>query len=475
MFWREIFALNQVIILSIYGQVFFVLGLAIFMQFRRHSRLKLARDLRWLALFGLLHGLHEWGLVFIPIQTDYLPIFAITVLLMAQVLLLAASFAALLIFGYVLVDHPTPALRWLVIGLLAGWSFLTLFVHLADLSDPMRVQLLTIAARYFLALPGGLLAALGLYRQAQTRLLAAEKAQYGRMLRWAAWSLLAYTLVAGLIVIPAPFFPANVFNRATLLAWFGIPVEIFRSLAGLSLTISIIRALELFEVEIDQLIETMEIEAIRATERERIGQEIHDGVMQGAYSVGLILDSMTKHIDNPLANQRLTQAQQVLEQVILGLRRYMTSLRARPPQGSLTDELTVLTNEPRFRSLVNIRLDIADIPPLDPPRVGHIVGLVQEALSNVVRHAGASQVVIGLAQKGEAMELTIQDDGQGFAPQRVAAGYGLLTMRNHAQLLGGQLSIDSTPGKGAVVKVVWQREERGREIHLPIEVEAIDG
>jgi signal transduction histidine kinase len=473
-FWKEIFDLNHIIILAIYGQVFFVLGLAIFLQSRRHSRLKLARDLRWLALFGVLHGMYEWGLVFIPIQAEYLPPIFISVLLMAHVFVLAASFAALLIFGYVLVDRPRPGLRWLVIGLLAGWFSLALFVHLAGYDGPTRVTLLTIAARYFLALPGGLLAAWRLYRQAQTPLFAAEKARFGRMLRWAAWSLLAYTVVAGLIVVSAPFFPANLLNRANLLAWVGIPVEVFRSLAGLMLTISIIRALELFETEVDQLIEAMEVDAIQATERDRIGQEIHDGVMQSAYSVGLILDSMTHHIDNPLANQRLTQAQQVLEQVILGLRRYMTSLRIRPPAGSLRDELTALTSETRFRSLVDICLEVSDIS-LDPSRVGHVVGLVQEALSNVVRHAGASQVIIRVVQRGDELNLTIEDDGKGFVPTQVTAGHGLLTMRNHAQLLGGQLAIAAMPDKGTTVKVTWQQDERMHETRLRTESAGSNG
>ncbi len=77
MIWKEVLALNHIIILFIYGQVFFVLGLAIFLQSRRHSRLKLARDLRWLASFGILHAMHEWGLVFIPIQAEYMPHFVI--------------------------------------------------------------------------------------------------------------------------------------------------------------------------------------------------------------------------------------------------------------------------------------------------------------------------------------------------------------------------------------------------------------
>ncbi len=78
---ESFFDLNRSLILFLYGQVFFILGLAIFLQSWRHSRLRLARDLRWLAGFGVLHGLHEWGLVFIPLQATYLEPFGVRVLL----------------------------------------------------------------------------------------------------------------------------------------------------------------------------------------------------------------------------------------------------------------------------------------------------------------------------------------------------------------------------------------------------------
>jgi hypothetical protein len=68
----EFFRLNQAIIYFIYGLVFFILGFAIILQSRQTSRLDLARSLRWLAAFGIAHGLHEWGDLFIPIQADYL-------------------------------------------------------------------------------------------------------------------------------------------------------------------------------------------------------------------------------------------------------------------------------------------------------------------------------------------------------------------------------------------------------------------
>jgi len=293
MVWHEVLALNHIIILSIYGQVFFVLGLAIFMQSRRHSRLKLARDLRWLAMFGILHAMHEWGLVFIPIQADYMPQVVITGLRMAQTGLLVLSFVCLLIFGIVLVESRTRLMQWLALLLVGSWVAVSGLAVLGMLGDMPPVQSITIAARYLLALPGGVLAALGLYRLGRTRLIDQENLKYGRSLRWGGFALLAYAITGGLIVSQAPFFPANVLNQTMILAQIGIPIEIFRSLSGLWLTISMIRALEFFEVEVDRLIEGMEVEAIQARERDRIGQEIHDGAMQGIYSVGLILDSMT--------------------------------------------------------------------------------------------------------------------------------------------------------------------------------------
>src|SRR5215510_1715264 len=105
---REFFALNRPLVLFVYGQTFFTLGLAIFLQSRRHSRLRLARDLRWLAAFGILHGLHEWGGVFIPIQSTYLPQPYIDVLQALQVVILATSFVCLMIFGAVTLQSRWP-------------------------------------------------------------------------------------------------------------------------------------------------------------------------------------------------------------------------------------------------------------------------------------------------------------------------------------------------------------------------------
>src|SRR5512138_1558045 len=98
-FIQNLFAVNHDIIFFIYGLVFFVVGLAIALQSRHSSRLDLARDLTWLAAFGFLHGFHEWGDLFIPIQAEYLEPSFIILLHYLHLMLLAASFACLFEFG----------------------------------------------------------------------------------------------------------------------------------------------------------------------------------------------------------------------------------------------------------------------------------------------------------------------------------------------------------------------------------------
>ena len=204
----------------------------------------------------------------------------------------------------------------------------------------------------------------------------------------------------------------------------------------------------------------MEIEAIQAAERERIGQEIHDGAMQGVYSVSLILNSMVKQVkDIPPAAARLDQAQQVVAQVILDLRRYMTSLRNIVAQKSIIAALTELAEQPRFSSLVDIQLDLADLPALEGVDSGRLLIPVQEALSNVVRHAAATNVIIHLYPEHERFILTITDNGRGFDMTNIQPGYGLRTMKEQARLLGTELDIVSAPGKGTTYKMKCPQKE----------------
>lgn len=457
---REFFFVNRPIVLFVYGLTFFVMGFAVFLQSRRYSRLRLARDLYWLAAFGILHGVHEWGAMFIPIQASYTPRVFIDLLQTIQVVLLALSFVCLLMFGAVTLERRYPWLKKFVVIVAVIWGAGFWLAYYFQPTIESWHLLSNVWARYLLGLPGSLLAAYGLRYQAQTDIAPLNIRHIYQTLRFAGGALLAYAFFGGLIVPPADFFPASILNYRLFEEGLGIPVQVLRSFTGLILAVTIIRALEIFEIELDHLIEQMEIERIQVAERERIGQEIHDGAIQGVYSASLILESMEAHVTpDSEAARRLHQAKSVLNAVNTDLRSYMVSLRAESSPDPLIPGLQKLLANPRFQGLLDIDFEYAGEPNLKPMQIHHILAIVQESLSNTLRHAHARQTKITVQQSNGSMILQIEDNGRGFSPQTVEAGYGLRSMRDRTRLIGGQLEITSAPGKGANLTLIVSEEK----------------
>lgn len=457
---HDVFQVNRPIVLFVYGLTFFVMGLAVFLQSRRHSRLRLARDLYWLAAFGVLHGIYEWGAMFIPIQAAYSPQIFIDLLQTFQMLLLALSFVCLLMFGAVTLERRYPWLKKLVLLAALLWC-IGFWLAFYFLPVDSWQTLSNIWARYLLGLPGSLLAAYGLRYQAKTNVAPLKIGHIYQTLRFAGGALLAYAFFGGAVVPPMDFFPANFLNYPLFDHSLGIPVQVLRSLTGLILAITIIRALEIFEIELDLLLEQMEVERIQATERERIGQEIHDGAIQGVYSASLILESMEPHVaDNPDAQRRLKQAKSVLNAVNTDLRSYMVSLRTVSPVDPLIPSLQTLIANPRFQGLLDIELQSEGEPVLKPMQIHHVLAIVQESLSNTLRHARASKARITVRQNGNLI-VRVEDNGRGFSPEAAHAGYGLRSIRDRVRLLGGKLDIDSAHGKGTKLTITLSEEKSG--------------
>jgi signal transduction histidine kinase len=319
---QNFFDLNMAVVFFIYGQVFFILGLAIVLQSRRHSRLALARNLRWLAAFGLAHGFHEWGLFFIPLQAAYMSFPVLSILQIIRVLLLGLSFAFLFQFGAELLSERQP---WLlsVPSIITGTLFAWFLVSAIEGGTGMGIlqQQASIWMRYLIGFPGALLAAWGLRYQAEQTIKPLNLSHIYRMLRIAGFSLVLYGFFGGVVVPAGGFFPANLLNDSLSVKWLGIPIPVFRSLTGLIMTITIIRALEVFDLEIEQRVEKLEIEHSLIAERERIGRELHDGAIQQVYTAGLIIESARRKVETEsIVAQRLDRAVTVINQAIASLR-----------------------------------------------------------------------------------------------------------------------------------------------------------
>lgn len=460
---RYFFELNRTIVFFVYGLAFFVLGLATALQSRQYSRLDLARTLKWLAAFGIVHGLHEWGDVFIPIQGEYVTQFTVEMLHRLHLVLLGVSFACLMEFGVALLRTlGSPEWFNLIPGtLFAVWFFVSFFPLAGQFSSFMVWHDLTNAlARYFIGFPGSIIAAYGLRAHAMTHIKKLDVPHIIKMLRVAGISLFVYGLFSGLIPPPIPFFPGSVINTATVFEITAVPVQVFRALIGLVMTLSFMRALEIFDVEIDRLLEKMEQERIRSAERNRLSRELHDGVIQKVYTAGLMVETAQRLSSggDEVLTQRLENAETILKDAINDLRSNITELYQPSRKNTLRETLLELIEAPRFQTFVNmdVEINLPEGASLSPMRIDHVNGIVSEALSNIVRHAQATKVTV----KGEIVEdhlhIEIRDDGVGI-PDDVEPGYGLRNMRDRARMLGGEVKVEAVErGSLVTLDIPWE-------------------
>lgn len=193
-------------------------------------------------------------------------------------------------------------------------------------------------------------------------------------------------------------------------------------------------------------------------ERERIAADLHDGVMQTMYSVGLQISSILRRVPALPEETRdgLTEAVESLNGAMSDIRRYVMDLRPADFTGDLTESLTALTQ--LFESTSGIPVTFvpeADPPRLDEPSAVELFLLIREALSNVRRHAKASAVTVSMKQVDDDLVLTVADDGVGFDldTQRRQSQFGLRNMETRARLMGGSFDLKSAPDEGTTVSV----------------------
>jgi len=194
-------------------------------------------------------------------------------------------------------------------------------------------------------------------------------------------------------------------------------------------------------------------------ERDRISHELHDGVIQSLFSIGLGLQAARAlvGIDPSRVGERLDAAIDGLDMVVRDLRNAIYHLRTHEAASmGLARGLTELAREYEVNALARPVMDVsADIDAKVPVAlVPDLLQLAREALSNTARHAGTCQVTIRAHADADQIELVVADDGAGFEPGRISSGQGLGHLREWATWIGAHLDIDSRPGAGTRVRLL---------------------
>lgn len=192
-------------------------------------------------------------------------------------------------------------------------------------------------------------------------------------------------------------------------------------------------------------------------DRDRIGRDLHDLVIQRLFGIGLMLDNTTKLITSPVAVERLSSAIDDIDETIKDIRRTIFALSAAAESVDLRAELEqMLENVAKLLGFrPELRLTGAVDTLISDDAREHLLAVLGEALSNIVRHAGASRVAVSI-DVGEDIGLTVRDDGSGIGAG--SPGNGLRNIRERAALLGGTSEVVSDSRGGTLIK--WRVPRR---------------
>jgi signal transduction histidine kinase len=205
-------------------------------------------------------------------------------------------------------------------------------------------------------------------------------------------------------------------------------------------------------------------------ERERIGKDLHDGIIQSIYAVGLSLEDVPELIaeDPDEVVRRVERAIDTLHLTIRDIRNFILGLRPELLGGTtLLGGLAALVEAFRHNSIVDVELEVDTVRQEPPEAVtSHLLGIVNEALSNIARHSGATRAWIDVVGDDGGLTISVRDNGRGFEPGDVAAlGHqGLRNMRSRAADIGAMMDVGSKPDQGTEVRVRLEQDPTTRGV-----------
>lgn len=209
---------------------------------------------------------------------------------------------------------------------------------------------------------------------------------------------------------------------------------------------------------------THELLRAQEDERKKISRELHDEISQILTGINVQLAALKIEAaaNTGSVTRKIGNAQRLVEKSVAVIHRFARELRpAMLDDLGLIPALTAYMKEVRKRTGLQIRVTASKAvatEALDSPKRTVLYRIVQEALTNVAKHAQASQVTVSIKSDTEAIYLEVTDDGKSFSVPAALANkrckhLGLIGMRERAEMVGGTFSVESEPGKGTTIRV----------------------
>lgn len=187
-------------------------------------------------------------------------------------------------------------------------------------------------------------------------------------------------------------------------------------------------------------------------DRQRIARDLHDSVIQDLFAVGLGLQELNRRIDDPETAQLVDEAVDRLDTSVNSLRQYIFELKdPSHPKVTLDERLQDLVSRMGSAYPSTVRLSLDWIGPTTAD--DEIVMLVQEGLSNSLRHGEAERVEVTIDDDPHNVIIRVEDDGIGFDQIAMNHGMGLTNMRSRVERLGGVMTIESEIGEGTILQL----------------------
>lgn len=448
-----------IILYFIYGLSFFTMGLSCLFQYYKHKDFLFKNSLLHLALFGLIHGVSEWLIMFNrnPLYSEYTNSLTQIILLLYGI-----SFLFMAFFAINLLSSLRPyrqLLRVIILSIYGIWLTTVLYVlYQYDFNSLNIRDGLILFTRYITALPTGIFTSIILWIY-QKELKKRSLNKLVILIKMLAMVIFLYTLSTGLVGEYFLFFPAQFINRDAFIERFNIPIEIFRIVFAISITMIMYVFMFLYEIILKVHNERLLKYQISRLEHRKLGSQLHDGVLQQLFIANLNLNQL-EH--NETSAVEIVRVQDSIQESINEIRAFLKSPII---QSVNIEELNIeivnfLKSELNSRIKFNINFNVPSIyaQPIDIQALNNLMFIIKEFTYNMKKHSKANLINITCEGKSDGLSLILEENGKGFIKEEIDSKlhFGLQSIRNRVDVCKGIIKWDTKNKTKCSIFIPWE-------------------